>query len=124
MRPTDRPSGAVWRVMDAWADRQQRADSFARRPSQLDMAKAFGVSKSLITAWKMMDSRMQVQEMVEIARRTDISVMELTLALAEDEPTIALNQARRNQADRDEFFRDPDRSIPEGENLTDPGVSA
>lgn len=106
MRPSERPSGAVWRVMDAWASRQQKADAFNRRPAQLDMAKAFGVSKSLITAWKMMDSRIQVQDMVTIASRTDITYGELSVALAEDEPTIARNQARKKQDEQDAALAD------------------
>lgn len=98
MPRTDKPTGAMWEVFDAWADRQQKADPFGRRPTQTDMAVAFDVGVSMITHWKQMTSRMQAGDMVNIARRTDITYAELSKALARDEPTLAKNVDLRSQA--------------------------
>lgn len=96
MRSSDRPVGAVWRLLEDWARREQASDRFGRKITQGDMAKLFGVSGQTVSAWKRCVARMQMAEQIAVVKNTDITHAELAAALAEDEPRIAEAIATRS----------------------------
>lgn len=89
MRSSERPTGAVWRLLDAWAKQEQKKDRLNRRVTQGEMAGAFRVTPQILSAWKRCTSRMQMDDQLRIVKVTGISQEALALALAEDEPRIA-----------------------------------
>lgn len=95
MRPSDKPTGAVWRVLEEWAAREQERDDLKRRVTQMTMVERFGVKRSIISHWKYMTSRMQMDDLLRIVETTDITFDELSKALEEDEPFLARNVIQR-----------------------------
>lgn len=85
-RPSERPTGAVWRLLEEWSKEHEL------EPNQKQMAKMFGVSDSLVSNWKYMDSLMQPNDVNTVAQKTGIPVAELFAAAVEDAP-IALQHA-------------------------------
>lgn len=98
MRPTDRSDGAVWRLLDAWAEAERTKDPLDRRVNQEQMAKAFGVKRSILSDWKLRKAQMQVDDMRRVSKITGISVGELSEAVAADMDAIkAHHQERRSR---------------------------
>lgn len=82
MRRSDNPTGAVWRLLSGW--------SYAHplRPNQTQMARVFGVSTSLVSSWKYMQSAMQTDDMLRVAEATGIPFAEIATAVSEDSPIV------------------------------------
>lgn len=78
MRPSSKPTGAVWHLLSEWSD------NHPFKPNQTRMADLFDVSTSLISDWKYMQSVMQVDEMERIAEVTGIELAIIARAVAED----------------------------------------
>lgn len=97
MRPTERDTGAVWRLLSAWAADEQAKDRLHRKITQGDMARMFGVSSQTISTWKRCQARMPMDSQLRVIRATEISLDDLTAALAEDEPRIAEYVAARRE---------------------------
>lgn len=101
MRSSERPAGAVWRLLDDWARREQAKDRFGRKITQGEMARLFGVSGQTVSAWKRCVARMQMAEQIQVVKNTDITHAELAAALAEDEPRISGAIVARNHGHRE-----------------------
>lgn len=78
MRPSSKPTGAVWRLLSEWSA------NHPLRPNQSQMAGFFDISTSLMSNWKYMESVMQADEMELIAEKTGIDIALIARAVAED----------------------------------------
>lgn len=94
MRPSEKPTGAVWELLLAWKQ------DHPLRPNQSQMAGLFGVSSSLLSNWKYMESRMQTDDMQNISDKTGIAYEDLARAVSADMPSILINIAARPAAAR------------------------
>lgn len=99
MRPTDKTTGAVWRLLSAWSEEQRANDPLHRRVTQGELANLFGVSVSLVSNWKYRESEMQTDEMRRGSKATGIPFDELSNAVREDiDHILRHNEARRSQS--------------------------
>lgn len=92
MRPTDKPTGAVWRLLREWSEEHPL------HPNQQQMATFFEVSKSLLSGWKLRESVMQPDDMQRVSNLTGIPYSSLSEALREDMPFILEHHGLRKQA--------------------------
>jgi hypothetical protein len=120
MRSSERPTGAVWRLLEAWAKQEQQRDRLNRRVTQGEMAALFQVTPQILSAWKRCTSRMQMDDQLRIVKATGISQEDLALALAEDEPRIARAIAARGK-DAEELMGNAEHPAATNEPGDGPG---
>lgn len=94
MRPSEKPTGAVWALLDAWAR------NHPLKPKQSQMAGLFGVSSSLVSQWKYCESTMQPDDMARVSEETGIPYDELAQALREDMPRLVEHSGARRSKTR------------------------
>lgn len=92
-RPSSRPTGAVWRLLERWSTEHPL------RPNQAQMARLFGVSGSLLSNWKYCDSLMQTDDIALVAEKTGMEFERVAAAAAEDIPMARQAAARRRRPD-------------------------
>ena len=125
MRPSRKPTGAVWELLRLWSQEHPL------HPNQTQMAGLFGVSTSLLSNWKFMESAMQPDDMRLIADKTGMDIGLIAAAVAEDKEervrlhgrdaaAIAGVMAARERAVVD---RRPDPQAEAGEDNQDPGFT-
>ena len=88
-RPSERPTGAVWRLLEAWSEAHEL------NPNQKQMARMFGVSDSLLSNWKYVDSLMQTDDINQVSQKTGIPIGDLMAAAVEDIPVARKHVAAR-----------------------------
>lgn len=92
-RPSDRPSGAVWRLLDEWRQ------AHPLNPNQRQLAGLLEVSDSLLSSWKLCQSVIQREDVDLIAERTGIKKALVQAAADEDLPAaLEFVQARRGES--------------------------
>lgn len=101
MRPSNKPTGAVWRLLAEWSR------NHPLRPNQTQMAGLFEVSTSLLSDWKYMQSVMQPDDMTLIAERTGIELALITRAVAEDKRSAEADGGRSRLSARRSSRRPP-----------------
>lgn len=89
MRTSERPSGQVWDLLEQWRQ------AHPLKPNQTQMARLLGVSKSLISSWKYMESMMQTDDMKQVSKQTDIAFDDLARAAAADAEKVVEHLAHR-----------------------------
>lgn len=89
VRPSDKPTGAVWALLASWSSRH------ALRPNQSQMAGLFEVSTSLMSDWKYMRSAMQTDDMLRVCESTGIPFVDLAEAVSLDSPTVSVHVSER-----------------------------
>lgn len=92
-RPSSRPTGAVWRLLEGWQAEHPL------RPNQRQMARLFEISSSLLSNWKYMDSLMQTDDIKLVSEKTGIPFGEVAAAAAEDAPMARAAAANRRHLD-------------------------
>lgn len=99
-RPTKKSTGALWALLDAWAERQRSESLVGHKPTQVEMAHLFGVSDSLLGQWKFRETRVQTEDMERIARKTGLSFDEVMAAAREDLPAATRHVQHRRSSRR------------------------
>ncbi|WP_426243773.1 hypothetical protein [Nocardioides sp. LHG3406-4] len=94
MRPSSKPTGALWRLLEEWAS------NHPLDPNQRQLAHLFGVSDSLLSNWKYMESAMQTDDMLRVSEATGIAFEVLAQAVREDSPHVQIAVAARRSPKR------------------------
>lgn len=94
MRPSEKSSGEVWRLLQEWSDNHPM-----KRVSQTQMAAMFGVSPSLVSQWKYREGRMQVDDIRSVSDATGIAYGDLAAAVDQDmDHVVEYLQLRRTRS--------------------------
>ena len=71
-RPTRKPTGALWSLLDDWRAAEAERSVVGHRPTQTEIARLLDVSDSLLGQWKYMEARVQTDQIRRIAHVTGL----------------------------------------------------
>lgn len=95
-RPTRKPTGALWSLLDDWRAAEAERSVVGHRPTQTEIARLLDVSDSLLGQWKYMEARVQTDQIRRISQVTGLDFAVVAEAAHRDlDAVVAHVESRR-----------------------------